>query len=112
MDRGDKIYREFITSTKWQRLRRQKINANPLCEMCQREGIVKAAQEVHHKTPVESAPARTDQELLMFSLDNLQSLCRECHKKVHEVLGKNTKEERAKRNESETKSAIEALYGD
>lgn len=78
--------------------RRRKIAQNPLCEECQKEGIVKPTQCVHHLTEIESA--KTDKEAwdLATSMNNLQSLCFECHRKVHAEKRSHSKEAHKQRN--------------
>lgn len=63
----------FYTSTRWIRVRLDKLSINPLCEECERHGIVTAADTVHHKQE------RIDRPDLSLDLDNLESVCRQCH---------------------------------
>ena len=55
-------------SSQWKKLRKQKLDETPLCELCE-----KIATEVHH--------IHTDRSLF-FVIDNLASICGECHPKV------------------------------
>lgn len=68
-------------SKKWRMLRKQKLAINPLCERCQKKGFYNSAYIVHHKDYV------TDQnyfdDSIFFNLDNLESLCLDCHNKEH-----------------------------
>ena len=57
----------------WQRLRRLKLQADPLCEDCQPRGRATLAVEVHHKIKISERPD------LRLDWDNLQSLCEPCH---------------------------------
>lgn len=109
MNKG-KQYREHITSPRWRRLRKTKLTQQPMCEVCESKDIYRFATEVHHKTPVESVALSRDQELLMFNIDNLMSVCHECHVELHKTLGKNTKEETIKRNKNEVGYALSKLY--
>lgn len=111
MNKG-KQYREHITSPRWRRLRKTKLTQQPLCEVCESKNIYRLATEVHHKTPVESVALSRDQELLMFNIDNLMSVCHECHVALHKSIGKNTKEETKQRKEDEVDAAIAHLFGD
>jgi 5-methylcytosine-specific restriction protein A len=54
--------------THWQRVRSWQLAQHPLCEMCQHAAIV-----VHHK----------DHNQFNNSPDNLMSLCRDCHERIH-----------------------------
>lgn len=47
-------------------------NSNPLCAMCDAQGIVKAGTEVDHVVPLEDGGSD--------SASNKQNLCAECHK--------------------------------
>jgi 5-methylcytosine-specific restriction enzyme A len=60
----------------WQRVRKQKLSRDPLCESCMGEDRITAADEVHHDKPVRTHPE------LRLNLANLISLCGPCHRKV------------------------------
>ena len=79
----DKNYQHLLNSKKWKQLRQWKLEQNPLCELCEREGKVVSAIDVHHKVPVESARTPDEMERLAFDPNNLQALCIPCHAKVH-----------------------------
>ena len=112
MNKGES-YRKMITSRKWQQMRMHKLSVNPLCEVCESNGFVTSATEIHHKKPVESVGKmnKHDQQLLMFDFDNLMSVCHSCHVKLHEPLGKNTREELKLRRERDKESILALLYG-
>ena len=74
-DRGTAASRGY--DHRWQRLRKSKIHANPLCEHCEARGITKPADEVHHIKTVRERPD------LRLDWDNLVSLCRDCHDLEH-----------------------------
>lgn len=81
---GNNLY-----STKyWKRLRNNYIMNNPCCEIHMRYGIVKPAEEVHHKKFISSGKTLDEQRELCFDFLNLQSLCRECHHGIH-ILANN-----------------------
>jgi 5-methylcytosine-specific restriction protein A len=63
----------------WKRIRDRYIAAHPLCERCEENGKLTPAEEVHHKLPV-SQGGRHNRE-------NLMSVCRSCHNKIHLELG-------------------------
>ena len=79
----DKNYQHLLNSKRWQKLRRWKLEQNPLCELCLHEGKVVSAVDVHHITPVETARSLDEMERLCFEPTNLQALCISCHVKVH-----------------------------
>ena len=58
---------EFYSSTQWRRTRDRYRRLNPLCAECQRQGIVTAAELVHHKVEIADGGAPLD-------FDNLESL--------------------------------------
>lgn len=57
----------------WRALRRAKLSACPVCEMCERRGVSRLAEAVDHIVAInkggDAFPA----------LDQLMSLCAECH---------------------------------
>ena len=70
----DHSNQRFYNSTKWKRLRKQKLNKNPLCEMCEKEGRVTPATVIDHIKPIRQGGAPLD-------INNLMSLFRSCHAK-------------------------------
>ncbi|WP_315170176.1 HNH endonuclease signature motif containing protein [Alloprevotella tannerae] len=83
----DATYKRLIQDKRWMRLRRAKLSETPLCERCTKEGRVRAATEVHHVVPIESAISEAEKTRLAYDFSNLQSLCRECHTKTHTEMG-------------------------
>ena len=88
----NKDYQRLLNSKRWKELRAWKLQQNPLCELCQAEGYVTSAIDIHHKTPVESARTPQEMEALCFNPSNLQSLCIPCHQRVHREARSHTKE--------------------
>ena len=70
-DHDNKVY----GNTAWRKLRRIKLNNNPLCEICLSNDIVVPATQVDHIIPV------SKQSELQYVYENLQSLCETCHSK-------------------------------
>jgi 5-methylcytosine-specific restriction enzyme A len=66
-------YRNFIRSSRWQRLRARYLVTHPLCERCQAQGRVTVACEVHHRQRCHDDP------VLQVSWDNLEAICNACH---------------------------------
>lgn len=66
----------FYSTPEWRRLRDWYRARHPLCEECQRQGRVTAAELVHHRVEISEGGAPLDPE-------NLESLCWSCHSKVH-----------------------------
>lgn len=61
--------------SKWQKVRRRYISMHPYCEKCFQNGIFREVDEVHHIRPLVDGGTNED--------DNLMSLCRSCHAKIH-----------------------------
>jgi 5-methylcytosine-specific restriction enzyme A len=69
---------------RWQRLRRHKLRAHPLCEACLQVGRIEPAEVVDHRTPIKRGGDPFPE------LEQLASLCAGCHngKTRAEQLGK------------------------
>ena len=93
----NKDYQHLLNSKRWKQLREWKLQQNPLCELCEAEGFVRSAIDVHHKTPVESARTPQEMEQLCFNPSNLQALCISCHSKIHREARSHTKESHQQR---------------
>lgn len=66
---------------RWQKLRLFYLSEHPLCEICEENGIIKDAIDVHHK--VSFVGKGEDTPFYAFNYNNLQALCKECHQKEH-----------------------------
>lgn len=70
----DKQYYEFYKSDEWARTKtRALIRDKGLCQWCLSKGIIRTADVVHHIVPIKENWG------LRFDLQNLISLCHECH---------------------------------
>ena len=58
----------------WPCIRARFLAAHPLCAVCQKEGRVTAADEVHHIQPLSRGGTHAE--------DNLMALCKECHSRI------------------------------
>lgn len=74
---------EIYNSSKWRKLRLSHLLDHPLCELCQKEGKTVPAIDVHHIISFMSTTDPLKRLLLAYNPDNLMSLCKECHQKVH-----------------------------
>jgi 5-methylcytosine-specific restriction protein A len=63
------------SSGRWKKVRRLKLQQDPLCEDCKEHGVTTVATQVHHLKGVASHPE------LAFVMENLRSLCTTCHAK-------------------------------
>jgi 5-methylcytosine-specific restriction protein A len=69
-------FRERGYTTSWDKVKAMKKRRDPLCEPCLKEGWLVPVHIVHHIKPVEEGGA-------MLDMDNLMSVCRTCHGKLH-----------------------------
>ena len=83
---------EIYQSREWRELRAAKYRANPLCELCEAEGIDHSTEAIHHRHPIEDSSSKEEMRKWAFMWSNLVSVCRYHHAKLHQELGSNTKE--------------------
>lgn len=83
----DYRYYKLLNTAKWRKLRRKQLVKQPLCEECLKRGTIKAADQVHHKRPIERALSFEEMEILAYDSNNLESVCQECHKNIHNHMG-------------------------
>lgn len=71
-------YSQFYNSVQWRTLRNQKFyDANGLCELCLKDGIINEAREIHHIVPIEKDWNKR------LDYDNLIALCPSHHQEQH-----------------------------
>ena len=63
----------------WKRIRDAYVQQHPVCELCQRDGRLVTTEEVHHKVPLAEGGTH--------DRNNLISLCKACHAKIHAERG-------------------------
>lgn len=67
----DKIsYRNYLQTKKWKEKRRAKLDINDCCEICGSKGNL----HIHHKTY---------KNIFDEKLEDLQTLCKDCHLSIH-----------------------------
>ena len=72
----------FYKGTAWQRTRAHAwARDRGLCQRCLKRGIIRPAEIVHHK--IELTPENISDPEIALNLDNLESLCRDCHGEQH-----------------------------
>ena len=59
----------------WREIRNRYVKAHPFCELCFERGVLIEVEEVHHKQPLSKGGTN--------DVENLISLCRSCHAKMH-----------------------------
>jgi 5-methylcytosine-specific restriction endonuclease McrA len=68
------------TTQRWQRLRKQKLQANPLCEMCLKQGGIEVATVVDHIVGINKGGQAFP------PLDGLMSCCESCHNRKTRIV--------------------------
>lgn len=87
-DKAIDIYRYVYNTSRWRKLRQAYLMQHPLCELCEKDGKVKEATEVHHITPISNANDELSMKELGYNPNNLMALCEECHHKLHNEMKK------------------------
>lgn len=64
---------------KWNHLRKRYIAKHPWCEECLKEGRYVKVEHVHHRIPLSEGGTN--------DWNNLESVCRSCHSKIHARRG-------------------------
>ena len=83
----DKHYEKFTRGyssgkrygRQWKKIRDRYVKIHPLCEMCLKEGKSVLVDEVHHIKPLSEGGTHDE--------NNLMSLCKSCHEKIHRERG-------------------------
>ncbi len=76
-----KLRQEAYQNTTWRKMRDTYMHEHPICEECLKKGKVTAAQDVHHKkSPFKGGEINWN---LLLDYDNLMSVCKDCHGKIH-----------------------------
>jgi len=75
--------RAFYDSPAWKACRKAYIKSvGGLCERCMSKGLLRAADLVHHKTVL--TPENIVHPEISLGFDNLEAVCTECHRELHE----------------------------
>ena len=76
-----KLRQEAYQNTTWRKMRDTYMHEHPICEECLKKGKVTAAEDVHHKkSPFKGGEINWN---LLLDYDNLMSVCKDCHGKIH-----------------------------
>lgn len=79
------LAKQFYGSPAWKQTRRAYMKSvGGLCERCMANGIVKPAEVVHHKKPINEK--NVGNANVTLSWNNLQALCAACHAEVHDEI--------------------------
>ena len=76
-DRDPAVHRRYGRA--WKRIRDSYAKAHPLCEECLKAGKAVPMDEVHHRLPLAEGGTH--------ARDNLVSLCKSCHSRIHVERG-------------------------
>lgn len=87
-DKAKDIYKYVYNTTRWKKLREAYLMQHPLCEICEKDGKVNEAVEVHHIVPISNANDELGMKELGYNPNNLMALCEECHHKLHNEMKK------------------------
>ena len=74
--------KRFYASKRWRECRKAYLSEHPICERCEKVGIVSVAEHVHHKKEL-TLENYKDPEIAL-NPDNLEALCFKCHNKEHQ----------------------------
>lgn len=74
---------KIYNTPQWKKLRLAYLMQHPLCEDCEKNGIVEPATEVHHVKPISTGTTDLEMKEIAYNPNNLRSLCSKCHHKVH-----------------------------
>ena len=77
--------RKIYNSERWRKLRAWKFACNPLCELCQQEDRT-VPEDVHHTVSFMSTDDPVQRVALAYDFNNLMSLCKQCHQRIHNKL--------------------------
>lgn len=75
--------RKIYDTSQWRKLRSAYLQQHPLCQLCQQEGKIVPAVDIHHIISFMSTNDHLKRLVLAYNPDNLMSLCKECHQKIH-----------------------------
>jgi len=81
--RDNANHKAVYNTLRWTVMRLEKLKRNPLCEICEKNGKIKSAIDVHHIVPISTGVTIAEKQSLGFNPENLKSVCKECHKDQH-----------------------------
>lgn len=89
----NKRWNKYYGTKQWHELRTRYYNDHPCCECCEAQGIVKAADDIHHLHVFSSGPTEQDKIRLLLDYNNLCALCKYHHQMAHEYMKHYNKDE-------------------
>lgn len=102
-----KSRQEIYNTDLWRRLRDMKRMNFPLCEVCNMEGKITPVSDIHHLISF-THKEESEKLRLAYDYDNLISVCKPCHIRLHQgdLKGCRTLEDIANRLNLNNKIAI------
>lgn len=82
--RDNKNHKAVYNTKRWRVLRIEKLKNDPLCEICLEKDIITSAIDVHHTIPLSHGKTIKEKQILGFDYNNLKSVCKQCHKDIHD----------------------------
>ena len=76
---GRKYKKHERYGSSWKKIRDKYAASHPYCEECFINGVMVPMEHVHHVIPLEEGGTN--------DFDNLMSLCKSCHSKIHAKRG-------------------------
>ena len=86
--RNDK-WEKYYSSNQWKTLRNIYYSNHPICEVCEKEGIITPAEHVHHYKKFSSGLNEEARWNLLLNYNNLISLCKTHHEIAHKYMNEN-----------------------
>lgn len=80
---NEQVRKEIYATSKWRKLREAKLIKDPLCEICLQNNIITPGVDIHHIISFVSVTDQLRRLELAYNFDNLQTLCKVCHQKIH-----------------------------
>ena len=74
---------EVYNTDLWKRMRLAQLMKEPLCWICLLEGKTTLGEDIHHIRSFMTADNEIERDKLAFDSNNLLTLCRNCHNRVH-----------------------------
>lgn len=79
---------EIYNTLRWRELRAYKLALTPFCQLCDAEGKITMATQVHHKDSPFNYIDENERVSKAYDLYNLESICAECHGRLHQREGR------------------------
>ena len=69
----------------WRELSQYYRMMHPLCEVCEKQGITKPCEHVHHVlSPFDYGLSEVERLARLLDVENLIAVCQECHNALHQ----------------------------